>query len=298
MAIKSGIFNSVNNDRRYKAEDFAAYFATFIGNGIFPNPSTGFQVIAGNNSMTVALRAGKAWIHGYYIVNDADYNLTVDAADSALNRIDRVVLQLNYFNRSIMPIIKKGAYATSPVAPALKRDADAYELALADVHVGKGALVITQANITDLRLNTSLCGIAHGVVNQADTTTIFNQYQSWFDQYSNLKATEFNTWKNNLQTDMITWIEEQEAAFLSWKNKEVTDFSAWSTQQKDEFLAWFLTIRGILNTDAAGNLQLQIDDHKVDPMPHQSVDSTTGKKYKCGLGVENGMPYILYEEVL
>ncbi|MGG3800468.1 hypothetical protein [Metabacillus fastidiosus] len=286
MTIKSGIFNSVNNDRRYKAEDFAAYFATFIGNGVFPNPSTGFQVIA-NNNMTVSLKIGKAWIHGYYIVNDDNYNLTIDKADSALNRIDRVVLQLNYFNRSIMPVVKKGTYATNPVAPALKRDADAYELALADIYVGKGALVITQANITDLRLNTSLCGIVQGVVNQVDTTTIFNQYQSWFDQYSNLKASEFNA-----------WTEEQKTSFILWRDLEEVTFSKWSTDQKAGFEAWFATIRGILDTNAAGNLQLQIDDHKVDPMPHQSVDSVTGKTYKIGLGVENGNLYILSEEVV
>ncbi|MGG3798993.1 hypothetical protein [Metabacillus fastidiosus] len=286
MTIKSGIFNSVNGDRRYKAEDFAAYFATFIGNGVFPNPSTGFQVIA-NSNMTVNLRAGKAWIYGYYIVNDDEYNLNIDKADGVLNRIDRVVLQLNYFNRSIMPVIKKGTYATVPVAPALKRDADAYELALADIYVGKGALVITQANITDLRLNTSLCGIVQGVVNQVDTTTIFNQYQSWFDQYSNLKASEFNT-----------WTEEQKTSFALWRELEEVTFSNWSIQQKAGFEAWFATIRGILDTNAAGNLQLQIDDHKVDPMPHQSVDSVTAKKYKLGMGIEDGKPYILYEEVL
>ena len=38
--------NSVAHDRTYKAEDWAEYFASFIGNGVFPVPSTGLQVVA------------------------------------------------------------------------------------------------------------------------------------------------------------------------------------------------------------------------------------------------------------
>lgn len=184
MAIRSGFFNSVNGDRKYKADFFAEYFASFIANGVFPNPSTGLQVLA-NQNMTVAIKPGKAWINGYFFVNDSDYILTIDNADGVLNRIDRIVLQLNYLNREIVPVIKKGTFASSPVAPSLQRDADAYEIALADVYVGKGVLSISQANITDLRLNTELCGIVKGTIDQIDTTDLFAQYddafQSWFE---------------------------------------------------------------------------------------------------------------------
>lgn len=177
--IKSGIFNSVSGDRKYKAEDFAKYFSSFIANGVFPNPSNNFQVMA-NNNMTLTLKPGNAWINGYYIVNDDNYNLTIEVADGVLNRIDRIVLQLNYLNREIVPVVKKGTFASSPVAPSLKRDADAYEIALADIYVGKGIINISQANITDLRMNTSLCGIVHGVVDQIDTTDLFAQYDDGF----------------------------------------------------------------------------------------------------------------------
>lgn len=184
MAIRSGLFNSVNGDRRYKADFFAEYFASFIANGVFPNPSTGLQVLA-NQNMTVAIKPGKAWINGYFFVNDSDYLLTIDNADGVLNRIDRIVLQLNYLNREIVPVIKKGTFASSPVAQSLQRDADAYEIALADVFINKGAVSISQANITDLRLNTELCGIVKGTVDQIDTTDLFAQYdfafQTWFE---------------------------------------------------------------------------------------------------------------------
>lgn len=193
MAIYSGLFNSVNGDRRYDATWFARYFATFIGNGVFPNPSTGLQVLE-NENMTTTVKPGDGWINGYFIVNDSDHVLTHDNADGVLNRIDRVVMQLDYSGRIINILVKKGAFASTPVAPAIQRDADYYELVLADVYIKAGSTAITQANITDQRLNKALCGIVHGTVDQVDTTTIFNQYQSYFNQWSSEKKEDFENW--------------------------------------------------------------------------------------------------------
>lgn len=299
MAIHSGIFNSVNGDRRYKAEDFARYFATFIGNGVFPNPSTGFQVIA-NGNRTVTLKPGKAWINGYYIVNDDDYILNIDAADSSLNRIDRVVLQLNYFDRTIMPIVKKGAYSTNPVAPSLKRDADAWELGIADIAVGKGALVINQSNITDLRLNNALCGIVHGVVDQVDTTSIFNQYLDWFNSYSVTKAQEFDTWQAQTEQALNDWISNEQLDFESWRTEQESIFTTWYNEEQTEFITWFNQMKGQLSTDAAGSLQLQLDEHKAETLPHQFTDTTDNKIYRYGFktnSAKDGLIFV-YEEVI
>jgi hypothetical protein len=261
MSIVSGLFMSVGGDRRYKADFFASYFASFIANGVFPNPSTGMQVIAGSG-MSVNVKAGKAWINGYYMINDSDYNLQLDVADGVLKRIDRIVLRLDFLTRMIVPVVKKGTFATSPAAPSLQRDADAYEIALADVAVNNGAISISQANITDLRLNSALCGIVHGTVDQVDTTTIFNQYQSWF---------------NNITSSVEGEID------------------AWQDVQQQEFDTWFQSIQGILDGDVAANLAERIssleqgfaahtadnvkhinaeertkwDNHIIDPLPHE-----------------------------
>ena len=72
MAEKSSFFNSVSGDRKYKAEDWASYFGTLIGNGVFPNPATNLQVVPGASGLTVTVNAGKAWINGYYYYNTDD----------------------------------------------------------------------------------------------------------------------------------------------------------------------------------------------------------------------------------
>lgn len=252
MTIRSGFFNSVNGDRRYKADFFAEYFASFIGNGVFPNTSTNLQVIAGQNMQTI-VKPGKGWINGYYINNDSDYILQHDIADGVLKRIDRVVMRLNHMTRQIELAIKKGTPSSNPVAPSLQRDADAYELALADVLINNGATQITQADITDLRLNNELCGIVHGTVDQVDTTTLFNQYQSWISQQ-----------KEHYENDFETWSDAKRAEFDQWMNLEQSDFEAWLESIKD-----------LLDTNIAANLQNQIDRHTADYVAHPGYAEST-----------------------
>lgn len=223
---KSSFFNSVNGDRKYQASDFASYFNSLLTNGVFPNPSTNLQVIA-NNNMTVTIKAGKAWINGYCYINDSDLILPVSVADGVLNRIDRIVVQFNTINRNITTKVKKGVFASTPIVTALQRDADIFELGIGDIYVGKGATSISQANITDLRMNTSLCGWVNSLI-QADTTAIFNQYLDWF-----------TTKTGQYQADMVV---------------KQTDFT-------NQFNNWFTTIQGQLSGDIAGNLLNQIDSN-------------------------------------
>lgn len=229
--ISYGMFNSINGDRRYKAEDFAQYFATFIGNGIFIKPSDCLQVRASGDSMKVFVRPGKAWINGYYLINDEDYNLSLSVGDSTLNRIDRIVIRLDFLLRKMSVEVKKGALSALPIAPALQRDTDAYELALADIYIAKGTLTISQAVITDTRLNNSLCGLMHAVINQVDTTTIFDQFQAWYNTFTD--------------------------------------------DAKHNFDDWFETIKGILDSNVAGNLLNMIETHEEDYVKHPAVGSTT-----------------------
>ena len=247
---KSSFFNSVSGDRKYQASDFAEYFNSLVTNGVFPDPSTNLQVLA-NGNMTVTIKAGPAWIKGYHYLNDADLILTIAVADGVLKRIDRIVLKMDTVARNITAVVKKGTFASTPVAPVLQRDADAYELGLADVYVANGATSIIQANITDLRMNTTYCGWVNSLI-QADTTAIFNQYLDWYTA----RQVEYNA-------DFLGWTAAKKAAYDAWyvattsgAESDVTTFEA---QFQVEFTAWFNSMKDQLSVDAAGNLQNQID---------------------------------------
>lgn len=181
MAEISSFFKSVNGDRRYKAEDWAEYFSSFLSSGIFPNPSTNLEVIS-NNDMTVTIKQGKAWINGYFYYNTDDLVLNLDNADGVLSRIDSIVIQHNKVNREITAQIKKGTFGSSPVAPSLQRDADIYELGIADIYIGNGVVTILQTNITDTRLDNNLCGVVSSLID-IDVSILTNQMQSDFDTW-------------------------------------------------------------------------------------------------------------------
>lgn len=189
MALTSAFFDAKlvgdEYDRVYSAESFAEYFASFIANGVFPNPATNLQVVANvPGDMTVRVKSGLGWINGYYCKNDGDYQLTLSPANGTLPRIDAVVLRWSRSNRSISLEVKTGVAASSPSAPSLERSADNYELMLASIHVVAGATSIAQANITDKRPDSTVCGWVKGVVDQIDTAGLFAQYddafQTWF----------------------------------------------------------------------------------------------------------------------
>ena len=195
---KSSFFNSVNGDRKYNASDYAAYFGSFIGNGVYPNPGNNLAVTA-VGGMNISVAAGKAWINGYYYENTGTFNMSIDPADGVLKRIDRIVLRLDHLNRQIVLSVLKGTPASTPTASLLTRTSDIYELGIADILINNGDTAILQENITDQRLNNDLCGIVHGTVEQVNTSEIFNQYQAALDSFKKEKYEDFTTWVDNLK---------------------------------------------------------------------------------------------------
>lgn len=261
--MRSGMFTSVNGDRKYTSKFFAEYFASFIGNGIFPNPSTNLQVLA-DNGMNVSAQQGKAWIDGYILYVDDPQSLTLDTGDNLLPRIDKIVIRLDKINREIVLAVKKGTPATNPTAPSLQRDGDMHELGIANVRVDKAASVINQSDITDLRLNSNECGIVKGTIEEIDTTTLFNQYQNWIENkkiefnqdlinYTNVKQGEFEGWVDDKEQDYNTYVGAKQSEWDSWYNTTTTQLQA-------DFMAWVNMLEDVLDENTAGNLLNMITD--------------------------------------
>ena len=246
---KSSFFNSISGDRRYKAEEWAEYFASFISNGVFPNPSTGLQVLA-SNSMIITVNTGKAWINGYFYFNTSNLTITLDNADGVLNRIDRVVVRWDLQDRVISVQVKKGTYSATPSAAAIQRDADAYELVLADIYMGAGAVSVSQANITDQRLNSTLCGLVVGTVGELDTTAFSAQLQGWFELYQEMSAEQYNNLKSYMNSLQI----QSDADYIALQEW----FSNFQTASNAQFQSWFETLQNTLDENTAANLYNQI----------------------------------------
>ena len=160
---RSGFFNSSGGDRVYDAADFASYFGKLASNGIFYAAATNLRVTAGSGMM-VSVAAGSAWINGYSYENTDTLMLPVATADGINPRIDRVVVRWSLVDREIKLALLTGAATPTPIAPALTRTADVYELGIADILVPQGSAVVISENITDTRLDTELCGLVNSLV--------------------------------------------------------------------------------------------------------------------------------------
>lgn len=176
-------------DRTYSSADVAAYFASFIGNGVYANPANQLKVSPANGKMAVNVAVGKAWINGYfYELSDSAKELVIATGDANNPRIDKVVCSLNLSNRLIELKVIQGAASANPQAPAHSREDEVFDLVLAEVHVASGAVELSDEDITDKRPDNSVCGFVTGVVEQIDTTGLFSQYDA-----------EFNTWFEGIQ---------------------------------------------------------------------------------------------------
>lgn len=210
MAITYFPFNSVivNNkpDRAANAETMALYLKTFFTDGIVLDTSAAMQVKA-KSGLTVAIQPGTAFVDGRIMHSSAVENFTLDDASGVLNRIDRIILRLDYANRLMKFLVLKGEEGSEPTAPAITRSADIYDMCLAEVYIGATVTELTQANITDKRADTTVCGIAGAAITQLDTSTMYEQFTAQFEEaYDSFSAQISESFDN-----LTTWVNDQKA---------------------------------------------------------------------------------------
>lgn len=192
MAEFGGFFNSVNGDRKYKAEDFANYFKAFIGTGI--NPKTdNLRVIKVSNTQ-IKILLGSACVNGYLYLNTSELSKTIS---SGVDRVDRVVLRLDITNRTLNILVLEG---TKVSPPTLVRNTATYDLSLAKITIKNGSTLIE-----DERGQVSLCGYME-FLGKDDLQAMWNLFnQEWKE-----KKDIWKEWFNNMQGQSIRGIFIQE----------------------------------------------------------------------------------------
>ena len=166
-------------DRAVTEEFLEKLFFMIYGNGVFPSPSTAFQLRAGTG-LTAVIQPGALFCQGKFAYDTEASPVTFTRNNGEHDLIARVVFRLDFLNRTAYHAILYGTPAAEPQAPDLTRTADIYELGIADVLLKAGAESITDADITDLRMDSSLCGIITGSLEITDTTEIFAQFKAVF----------------------------------------------------------------------------------------------------------------------
>lgn len=264
-------------DREYIADDFARYFRAFITSGIIAdggNIAESLQMVA-NDDMTTTLKKGNLMIDGYRYELMEDMIFHHTAADGVLDRIDRISITLDAAEREIHAIVREGEYSYKPVAPQCRRNSEHLDYVVADVRVVAGSIKIVQANITDTRLSTELCGIAFPFW-ELDTQPFFAQLNSFYNEFvakSDHSYQQFQGWQQDKKEEVEAWQAEEEKQTDDWQQKETDNFTAWvedfinrweswllgeTKGWQEEIIDWFNNLREQLTENAAVRLQEQI----------------------------------------
>lgn len=287
MAQECAFFNAELNgeeyDRVYLAETFAAYFASFIGNGVYLDSLEDLEVVDQDvPNMSIQVLSGQAWINGYWYRNTTAYTLPISIADGTLARIDRVVLRWDAEARDIYLTVLDGTPSANPVPPAITRNSDYYDLVLAEVSVAAGVTIITQSAITDTRSDPSVCGWVTGVIEQIDLSELYTQWTTFFNEFKQDYTDAFTQWAAQQETDFENWSAAQKNIYNNWiagcqedYNTWIAAFelaaNTWYSEQQQEFIDWFEHIRDILDDDVAGHLQNEIEALQASDAEHESL---------------------------
>jgi hypothetical protein len=219
--------STVDDERRYSADEFAEYFRQLLTNGVF-NGGDNLRVTTHGTDMNAKILEGYAWIEGYmYKIDEQPLQLTLDDADVNHDRIDRIVIRLDKTleNRYIKAFVLRGTPDASPAVPAITRNNNIYEISLAQIRVKAGKSYISTEDITDERLNKQVCGLINSLI-QADTTNIFNQFQGFLNTKKQEFIGQWQQWFNFVNEDYDDRLDDfmvKTKAFLQSLEDNLTD---------------------------------------------------------------------------
>ncbi len=193
MALNYGIFESefvgldTNNvpmyDRAVDETFLELYCGGFFTDGVAVFVENCFQVISELDNQ-ITINPGIALLEGKMAYDLLSDTISLPDSPADYSRYDRVVLRRDNIARTISIEFISGDENAAPVKPDLTRTENVYELSLATILRSPNDTV-TQADITDDRLNTSLCGVIGPKTNVLDTEDLFAQFTAIFTEWFN-----------------------------------------------------------------------------------------------------------------
>lgn len=285
MAITYGFFNAIQQsdgtyDRVYNSDQISDMFEGLISDGVYESVGDAMVVTAAGG-MAIQIGTGRMVIDGKWLKNDAKFDLTLASSNLQLSRWSAIVARLDRSNRLIEIVEKAGTAATSPTKPTMSNDDSIVEKCLAYVYVGAGVSEISQTNITDTRANASLCGWVTGVIEQVDTSQLYLQWQTAYEEfYAQMEAWQvqqkslFDTWFSALteQLQVNTYIKKYHKVIEIDDNNGIfaLDMDGYTYEESDILL---VNINGVVMTEVYDYL---LDTSKTPVEMHTNVDLEAG----------------------
>lgn len=249
MSVTYGFYNSINGDRKYNALEMSSIFDGIIVDGVYMSIGDALNVKS-SGGMSITVGIGRAWFNHTWTLNDSLLPLTLANSDVLLNRIDAIVLEVNNNTDVRKNTIKilKGTPSSKPVKPTMTEGELLNQHPLAYISIPAGATSISQSNIENA-VGTSACPYVTGVLKGMDIDKLVAQ---WGAQWAEWLSSNTDAWKAFMSDNTNEW-----KSFMA-KNKN--EWSALINGNTSEFETWFEHMKDQLSEDAAGNLQLQVDN--------------------------------------
>ncbi|QRZ32221.1 hypothetical protein [Lactococcus cremoris] len=233
-------WNDVHGDRLYDADDFMRFFAAFLKTGVVMSFKDGLRVRSTQNGMNIQLGSGSAVINGGSYLNDKSIGIQVNVASSIQERMDSVVLRMDKNARTTQLFYKPGDTTVA-------RNGTTYELQLAKISVKTNATQITDADITDMRSDSAVCGWSTPFDN-INVDGIIDQYKEIFLQAD----TEF---QEQLQVWFATAKEKLEVSLNGMEN--------FMNKSEEDLQNWVVSVKKIIESvDPGGKLLSQFNTLK------------------------------------
>ena len=236
-------YNSENGDRVYDADSFEHLLKRFFTSGVFAGCC---QVTADGEGMTCSMAAGYSNCDGKVRFFGAATPLALQNAHPTYDRIDTVVIERNDSDREITAKVITGAYSAAPTPTAPVRSGGVYQLVVAQIYVAAGAVKITQANITDKRPDTTICGYVMCAVETPDFSDLYAQFTTQANEIIGGTESEMRTWKEGFEGDFEEW----RADFEEGAELEYSEF----VQHLSDYLTAFQDAIAADESTAAGDL--------------------------------------------
>lgn len=244
MAVTSGFFNGVNHDRRYDAQQVAQLFDGLIRDGIFGSIGTCF-VVKPNNGRLVNVGIGRAWFNHTWIYNDAILPIEMPLSEVLMDRIDTIVIDVNWEESVREGSIKivKGVPSMNPVKPNLIHTLYHNQYPLAYIRARANTSNINAADIENA-VGTAQCPLVSGILQVISLDALIPQWRAILDNFVADNTNNFNQWFATIKA----------AYEVNWG-----EFTQWEEAAKAHFINWGNSLKDKLGEIPAVNLQLQIN---------------------------------------
>lgn len=213
MAVTCGFFNSLNHDRKYNSEQISRIFDGIIRDGVYMSIGDKLAVTA-TSGFTVNVGSGRAWFDHTWTYNDTDLPIELDAPDLVLDRYDAIILEVNSSeevrNNTIKPLY--GTASSDPQKPAMAKTEFVHQVPLAFIKRKPGSTEITVEDI-EIVVGQADCPYVTSVLEAADITELFAQWDAQFNGWQTEQKAEFEAWfegiKGQLGTDPAGHLQNQ-----------------------------------------------------------------------------------------